>query len=67
MNSALAATSSRGVYFVEACVPGVHATNRTEEPSKECGLNGNDMTDERFVCPGAVAYTECFAVPSNSK
>jgi hypothetical protein len=33
---------------------------------KKCCQKGNDEPDLHFVCPRAVAYTGCFAVPSNS-
>jgi hypothetical protein len=44
-----------------------HATNGAAKPSYTCYLNGEDVRVRRFVSCRPVAYTECFAVPSNSE
>jgi len=45
----------------------MHATNGGGKAVEVVWLNGEDVSYRRFVCPSAVAYTECFMVPSYSE
>jgi hypothetical protein len=65
---ALAVMNSWGFCFAKGLTcQRVHATNAVEKPSKKCCLNGNNVSGGHLVCPSALSYTECFAVPSNSE